>query len=181
MTHGLSNSPRGRNLGGFSQASTGPTLGHISVMVNTERYQVKVLKQFWNIDLGDMWVSLVRNSSSSRTGYPAHFKRTSNQTLIWLRQRFRDRLISRRCDPEWAPHLPDLTPPPPPDFYIRGYFERPCLWEQPSDNQRLEDRSYSHEMRAIPREEGVIDKFARRIQEWLRRRGGKLEHILERR
>ena len=49
-------------------------MGHISVTVNTERYQVKVLKKFWNIDLGDVWVSLVRSSATNRMGPPAHFK-----------------------------------------------------------------------------------------------------------
>ena len=44
----------------------------------------------------------------------------SSNTLLWLRQRFEDRLISRRCDTEWASHLPDLNPP---DFYLWGYVK----------------------------------------------------------
>ena len=36
---------------------------------------------------------------------------TANEILAWLRQRFEERLISRRCDVEWAPHSPDLNPP----------------------------------------------------------------------
>ena len=36
---------------------------------------------------------------------------TANITLEWLDQQFSDRLISRRRDPEWSPHSPDLNPP----------------------------------------------------------------------
>ena len=35
---------------------------------------------------------------------------TSNESLAWLRQHFPDRLISRRCDPQWSPHSPHLNP-----------------------------------------------------------------------
>ena len=34
---------------------------------------------------------------------------TSNESLAWLQQRFPDQLISRRCDPQWSPHSPDLN------------------------------------------------------------------------
>ena len=34
---------------------------------------------------------------------------TSNKSLAWLQQRFPDRLISRRCDPQWSPHPPTWT------------------------------------------------------------------------
>ena len=36
---------------------------------------------------------------------------TANEILAWLRQRFEERLMSRRCDEEWAPLSPDLNPP----------------------------------------------------------------------
>ena len=44
---------------------------------------------------------------------------SSKESLAWLQQRFPDRLISRRCGPQWSPHSPDLNPP---NFYIRGSF-----------------------------------------------------------
>ena len=34
---------------------------------------------------------------------------TSNESLAWLQKRFPDRLISRRCGPQWSPHSPDLN------------------------------------------------------------------------
>ena len=35
---------------------------------------------------------------------------SSNESLAWLQQRFSDRLISRRCVPQWSPHSPDVNP-----------------------------------------------------------------------
>ena len=44
---------------------------------------------------------------------------TSSNTLLWLRQRFKDRLISRRCDIELSSHSPDLKNP---DVYLWCLF-----------------------------------------------------------
>ena len=57
---------------------------------------------------------------------------TSNESLAWLQQRFSDRLISRRCDPQWSPHSPHLNPS---DFYMWGY---------------LKDRVYGNNPQTIP-------------------------------
>ena len=66
---------------------------------------------------------------------------TSNESLVWLQQCFPDRLISRRCDPQWSPHSPDLNPP---DFYMWGYLKDRCMattprlsltWRQRSQQQ----------------------------------------------
>ena len=74
--------------------------------------------------LGKFWTALGRRRGVVRAlqwfqqdGATPH---TSNESLAWLRQRFPDRLISRRCDPEWSPHSPDLNPP---DFYLWGYLK----------------------------------------------------------
>ena len=88
-----------------------------------------------------------------------------------LDQRFSDRLISMWDDTEWSPHLPDLSSP---DFY---------LWSL------LKDRVYQNNSKTIKlattqtfvesKEEGarVIDNFAWRLQEYLRRNGGHLGHV----
>ena len=60
--------------------------------------------------------SLGSSSGSSRM-VPPHLL---NESLAWLQQRFPDRLISRRCDPQWSPHSPDLNPP---DFYLWVYLK----------------------------------------------------------
>ena len=44
---------------------------------------------------------------------------TSNNILSWLRQRFEDQLISRRCDIELSSHSPDLKNP---DVYLWCLF-----------------------------------------------------------
>ena len=53
---------------------------------------------------------------------------TSNETLAWLQNRFSDRLIRRRCDPEWSLHSPDLNTP---DFYLWGYLKHKVYGNNP--------------------------------------------------
>ena len=74
--------------------------------------------------LNKYWASLGRRRGVLRAsqwfqqdGATPH---TANETLAWLRQRFEEKLISRRCDVEWAPHSPDLKPP---DFYLWGFLK----------------------------------------------------------
>ena len=82
--------------------------------VNTERY-VAVLRKFWT--------SLGRRTGFDRDNQwfqqdgatPTH----QNHTLDWLRERFQERLIIRKCDVEWAPHSPDLNPQ---EFYLWGHL-----------------------------------------------------------
>ena len=99
-----------------------------------------------------------------------------NQTLIWLRQSFPERLISRRCEPEWAPHSPDFNPP---DFYLWGFLKDNVYQGNPQTIEELKT-AITAKIRAIPKEEcvKVIDNFARRVQVCLQRNGGHLEHIL---
>jgi len=104
------------------------------------------------------------SSGSSRMVSPP----LPNQSLAWLQQRFPDRVISRRCDPQWSLHSPDLNPP---DFYLLG-----CLKDRVYGNnlQTIADLkvAITAVIRAIPREEcgRVIESFARRIQMCLQRR-----------
>jgi hypothetical protein len=46
------------------------------------------------------------NSGSGKMGATPH---TTNDSLAWLRERFKDRLISRKCEIKWAAHSPDNT------------------------------------------------------------------------
>ena len=103
---------------------------------------------------------------------------TSNNTLQWLWQRFEDRLISRRCETEWAAHSPDLNPP---DFYLRGYLKDNVYENNPQTIPELK-RAITTKIRAIAVDEcvRVIDNFARRLQVCLQCGGAHLEHILER-
>ena len=97
------------------------------VTVNTERY-LQVLDKFWRA-LGQRR-GVVRDLQwFQQDGATTH---TANKSFVWLQQRFADRLISRRCDPEWLPHSPDLNFP---DSYLWGY---------------LKDRVYRNNPRTIP-------------------------------
>ena len=144
-----------------------------SLMVNSQRY-IEVLQKFWT--------TLGRRRGFERDGQwfqqDGATPHTSNETLQWLRQRFGDRLISRMCEIEWAPHSPDLNPP---DFYLLGYL-KDNVYE--SNLQTIPElkRAITGRIRRISVKEcvQVIDNFANRIHVCLRRRGAHLEHILER-
>ena len=85
-----------------------------SLMVNSQRY-IEVLQKFWTT-LGQRRGFERNGQSFQQDGATPH---TSNETLQWLK-RFGDRLISQRCEIEWAPHLPGLNPP---DFYLWDYLK----------------------------------------------------------
>ena len=95
----------------------------------------------------------------------------------WLDERFSDRLISRRRDTEWFPHSPDLSPP---DFYLWGLLKDRVYQNNPKTIAELK-LAITQNICAIKREEcaRVIDNFARRLQECLRRNGGHLEHVFK--
>ena len=107
--------------------------------VNTERY-VAVLMKFWaslerhrRIDGDKQWFQ--------QDGATLH---TSNDSLAWLRKRFQERLISRKCDVEWAPHSSDLNP----IFYLRGY---------------LRDNVYQNNLQTIGELKAAITESVREI------------------
>ena len=110
----------------------------------------------------------------ARLGHP----HTSNVSLAWLSEWFDDRLISRRCDVEWAAHSPDLNPP---DFYLRGISRNNVYENNPQTIGELK-AAITGKIRQIPKEEcvRVIDNFARHVQVCFQRREQHLEHILKR-
>ncbi|GFO50010.1 transposable element tc3 transposase [Plakobranchus ocellatus] len=74
--------------------------------------------------LNKYWVSLGRRRGVVRASQwfqqDGATSNTANETIAWLRQRFEERLISRRCDVEWARTHQILTPP---DFYLWGFLK----------------------------------------------------------
>ena len=144
-----------------------------SVTINTERY-VQVLGKFWTA-LGWRRGVIRVLQWFQQDGATPH---SSNESLACLQQLFLDRLISRRCDPQWSPHSPDLNPP---YFYLWGYLKDRVYGNNPQTIPDLK-AAITAAIRAIPREEcgRVIENFACRIQMWLQRRGAHLEHIFER-
>ena len=128
------------------------------------------------------WASLGRRRGIDRDEQwfrqdapPLH---TKNDSLAWLRERFKDRPIDRKCEIKWAAYSPDLNPP---DFYLWGYLKDNVYENNPQTIGELK-AAITAKIREIPKEEcvRVIDNFARRMQVCLQRRGCHLDHILER-
>ena len=127
----------------------------------------------WEV-FGQHWTytgpSLDMNNGFSKDGATPH---TSNNTLLWLRQRFEDWPISRRCDIKWVPHMPE--------FYLWGYLKD---WVCENNLQTISElkTAITARIRAILIEECVcvIDSFARCLQVCLQCQGVHLEHISER-
>ena len=142
-----------------------------SQTVNKERYMA-VLNKYW-ASLGRRRGVLRASQWFQQDGATPH---TANETFTWLRQRFEEKLMSRRCNVEWAPHSPDLNPP---DFYLWGFLKDNVYQGNPQKIEELKT-VITAKIRAIPKEEcvKVIDNFARRVQVCLQRNGGHLEHIL---
>ena len=134
-----------------------------SVAINTERY-VQMLGKFWTALGRRRGVVRVLQWFQQDGASP----RSSNESLAWLQQRFPDRLISRRCDPQWSPHSTDLKPL---DFYIWGYLKYRVYGKNPQNVPDLK-AAITAVIRAIPREERgrVVENFACRIQMCLQRR-----------
>ena len=84
---------------------------------------------------------------TARRGHP----HTSNVSLASLRERFDDRLISRRCDVEWAAHSSDLNPP---DVYLWGYLKENVYENNPQTIGKLK-AAITGKIRQIPKEECV--------------------------
>ena len=144
-----------------------------AMAVNTERY-LQILRKFW-ASLGQQRRTVRAKQLFQQDGATPH---TSNHSLNWLRQLFPDRLISQRCDPDWAPRSPDLNPP---DIYLWGYLKDNVYTNNPQTVPDLK-AAIAAKIRAIPREEcvRVIQTFARQVRVCLQRGGSHLEHILER-
>ena len=97
--------------------------------------------------------------------------------MQWLDERFPERLISRRRDPEWAPHSLDLNPP---GFYLWGFLKDTVYENHPTSIAELK-QAISSQIRKI-KTAGyvkVINNLARRFNMCLRQNGGHLEHVLK--
>ena len=97
-----------------------------SQTVNKGRYMA-VLNKYW-ASLGRRRGVLRVSQWFQQDGATPH---TAYEILAWLRQRFEERLMSRRCDEEWAPHSPDLNPL---RFLSVGFPQRQCIPGKSTNN-----------------------------------------------
>lgn len=97
-----------------------------AVTVNGERYRAMITDFLWPIidqmDVEDIWFQ--------QDGAPCH---TSNATIDLLREKFGERVISRRAEVAWPPRSCDLTPL---DYYLWGAVKDKCYAKNP---QTIED------------------------------------------
>ena len=146
------------------------------VTVRKERY-TEVWNKLWGA-LGLLGQGRGRNRVQrdiqwfQQDGAPPH---TANITLDWLDHKFPNRLISRKREPGWSAHSPDLTPP---DVYLWGLLKDNVYRNNPQTIPELKE-AITQKINAIPKEcITVINNFAHRIQVCLLQNGGHLKHIL---
>ena len=86
----------------------------------------------------------------------------ANVSIEWLKQHFKKRIVSRRCQIEWPPYSLD---PSPPDFYMWGYLKNKVYEEKPRDLNQLKEK-IKDEINAIkgPDLKAVIQNFTLRIK-----------------
>ena len=95
--------------------------------------------------------------------------------MEWLNRRFSDQLISRKCDPQWAPYSPDLNSS---DFYLWWYFKDRVYVHNLQSIPDLK-KEIKKTIKAIPSEEckKIIDSFVSRIQVYLQRQRAYFEEM----
>ena len=96
--------------------------------------------------------------------------------MVFLRDQFGDRLISKGAEFQWAPHSPDLSVL---DFFLWGYVKSEIYKESPQDIPQLKD-AITNFMDTIPADmcARAIGNFRARAEEYIRRSGGHFEHLV---
>ena len=150
----------------FFESDSGDT-----VTVNSERY-IEVLNKFWS-QLEEIYPTTVHRQWFQQDGATPH---TANNSIKWLEDHFKSRVVSRRCAMEWPPNSPDLSPP---DFFLWGFLKDKVYSTKPRNILELKKR-ITDEIRAIKPAvlRDVMQNFTLRLKKCLERRGGHLEHMM---
>lgn len=137
--------------------------------VNGERYRTMLSDFLWqhltDMDLNDMWFQ--------QDGATCH---TAKQTIMLLRSKFRERIISRNSEINWPPRSCDLTPL---DYFLWGYVKSKVYTNNPQTIVALKA-----EIRRVIREiqpqlcSEVIENLDKRVTSCKMNRGGHLADIL---
>lgn len=137
--------------------------------VNGARYRKMLTEFLWpdldHIDVQDMFFQ--------QDGATCH---TARETMVLLRTKFPDRVISRFGDENWPPRSCDLTPM---DYFLWGYVKEKVYVNKPQTVERLKE-----EIRRVIAEiepqlcENVIQNFMKRMAVCHRFRGGHLSDVV---
>ena len=140
--------------------------------VNSERY-VAVLQKFRRHLRHTVGALAMPQQWFQQDGASPH---TANISLNWLRDKFGPNLIAKKCENEWSPHSPDLSPL---DYWFWGFAKDKVYAGRPQTLQELrnaiEDFTNSITIEAVAK---AVDNLIRRIDVCVRQRGGHLEHII---
>lgn len=140
-----------------------------AVTVNGDRYRKMIREFLWphldNIDIDQLWFQ--------QDGATCHAAR---ETIVLLRGRFQDRVISRNSDHQWPPRSCDLTPC---DFYLWGYLKSLVYANKPRTINDLKE-----EIRRVVGQievetcRAVMANFMDRVVACQRSRGGHMHDII---
>ena len=128
----------------------------VTVTVTKERY-VKVLDEFWN-ELETHYKSYLTKFWFQQDGAPPH---TANISIQWIKDHFKNRVVSKRMEIEWPSYSPDLSPP---DFFLWGYLKDRVFKDRPKTIPELKEKIIE-EIKGIKRSvlKSVMENLALRI------------------
>ena len=140
-----------------------------AVTVNGDRYRTMIREFLWphldGMDTQELWFQ--------QDGATCH---ASRETILLLRERFQDRVISRNSDHQWPPRSCDLTPC---DFFLWGHLKSLVYANKPRNINDLKE-----EIRRVVSEmevetcRAVVVNFMNRIHACQRSRGGHMPDIM---
>ena len=114
-----------------------------TVTVNSQRY-IEVINTFSNDLRRTLTQYQRRRAWFQQDGAPPH---TANDTIEYINELFRRRVIALGSDFEWAPHSPDLNPL---DFWFWGAAKESVYKARPETLDQLKD-AVSHYARHVSR------------------------------
>jgi hypothetical protein len=135
------------------------------IIIKPDNNYIEILCRRHHLSVREQWFQ--------QDGAPPH---TINANLAWLRSKFGDRLISRRCDFPWPARSPDLTPP---DFFWWGHLKEHCFAPKPTTLDELMV-NISNAVQAIPVSalKVTFQNMRRRLELCIERSGGHFEHMM---
>lgn len=143
----------------------------VTTTINSDRYIV-ILEMFLE-ELKRLYPNTWTKMWFQQDGASPH---AANKSLEWVKEHFKSRVISRKCEIEWPPYSPDLSPP---DFFLWGYIKDKIYKNRPETLEDLKT-NITDVIRGIKRPilRSVMQNFALRLGKVINQNGGHIEHML---